>query len=239
MEERLQKYISSCGVTSRRKAEELILSGSVKVNNVVVNTLGTKINTETDVVHVNGKQIRKVSKYIYLKLYKPEGYVTTVSDQFGRKTVLDLVRTEERIYPIGRLDYNTSGLLLLTNDGELSNQLMHPRYKIYKTYLAVAEGIVTDESVKKLESGVLIDGYKTQPARVRLIRHTERDSLVEISIHEGKNRQVRKMFEAVGSSVKHLKRISFGKITLGTLKPGQWTYLNDDEIKYLKNQEAH
>lgn len=239
MEERLQKYIAGCGVASRRKAEELILSGSVKVNNVVVNTLGTKINTETDVVHVDGKQICKVRKYIYLKLYKPEGYITTVKDQFGRKTVLDLVGTEERIYPVGRLDYNTSGLLLLTNDGELSNQLMHPSYHMYKTYVATVEGTVTDESIKKLKSGVMIDGYKTQPARVELIKHMDKASLVEISIHEGKNRQVRKMFEAVGNEVRHLKRISFGKITLGTLKPGQWTYLNDDEIKFLKNQEAH
>jgi len=151
---------------------------------------------------------------------------------------LDLIEIEERIYPIGRLDYNTSGLLLLTNDGDLSNKLMHPKFYIYKTYMATIDGIISSESIEKLKSGVLIDNYKTATARVKLIKYMNKSSIVEISIYEGKNRQVRKMFDAVGNSVKYLKRISFGKIKLGELKPGQWVYLSDAEIKFLKNQEA-
>jgi len=236
-EERLQKFISSCGITSRRKAEEMILNGIVKVNGKVVNTLGIKVDTEKDIVTINNEQINKVDKYIYIKLYKPEGYVTTVDDQFGRKTVIDLINIKERIYPIGRLDYNTSGLLLLTNDGDLANKLMHPKYNIYKTYVADIEGNITNESIDKLKSGVTIDDYKTAPSKVKLVSVLKESSRVEISIYEGKNRQVRKMFDAVGHYVYSLKRISFGKIKLGMLKPGQWVNLSDEEIYFLKNQE--
>ncbi len=237
-EERLQKYISSCGIASRRKAEEMILNGYVKVNGLVVRTLGTKIDAERDTVTVNNEIIEKRNTFIYLKLYKPTGYVTTAKDQFGRKTVLDLIDIRERIYPIGRLDYNTSGLLLLTNDGDLANKLMHPRYHIYKTYLADIKGIIANNSVDKLKSGVNIEDYKTAPAKVKLIKTAKVNSQVEISIYEGKNRQVRKMFGAVGHEVESLKRISFGKIGLGTLKPGEWAYLNQEELKFLKNQEG-
>lgn len=237
-EERLQKFISSCGVTSRRKAEELILNGSVKVNDVTVTTLGIKVDTENDAVTINNERIYKSENNIYIKLYKPEGYVTTVKDQFGRKCVIDLIDVKERIYPIGRLDYDTSGLLLLTNDGDLANKLMHPKYHIYKTYIAEVEGNINQNSIEKLASGVIIDEYKTAPAKVKIINNTKTTSKVQISIHEGKNRQVRKMFDSVGHTVLKLKRISFGKIELDSLKSGQWSYLRNEEINFLKNQEV-
>jgi 23S rRNA pseudouridine2605 synthase len=236
-EERLQKYIARCGISSRRKAEELILNGCVNLNGVVITELGTKINPEKDVVMVDNKIISETKEFIYIKLYKPEGYVTTVKDQFGRKTVIDLININERIYPIGRLDYNTSGLLLLTNDGDLANKLMHPKYNIYKTYIAEVDGRVSDEAIIRLKNGVKIEDYKTAPARVNLISHKDNSSIVQVSIYEGKNRQVRKMLEAVGHSVRTLKRISFGKINLGDLKPGSWVHLNEEEIKFLKGRQ--
>lgn len=233
-EERLQKYIARCGVTSRRKAEELILQGNVKVNGLVVNELGSKIDADHDVVEINNKKISEKNQHIYIKLYKPEGYVTTVKDQFNRKTVLDLVNINERIYPIGRLDYNTSGLLLLTDDGELANKLMHPKYLIYKTYEAVVKGIINENSIIRLKTGVFIEDYKTAPAKVKLLNTHDKQSIVQISIHEGKNRQVRKMFDSVGHPVVKLKRISFGNINLDDLKIGQWKYLTNEEITFLK-----
>nr|WP_300095107.1 pseudouridine synthase [Sedimentibacter sp.] len=236
-EERLQKYIARCGVSSRRKAEELILNGCVKVNGAVVTELGTKINPEKDFVTVDNKKISETKNLVYIKLYKPEGYVTTVKDQFGRKTVLDLININERIYPIGRLDYNTSGLLLLTNDGDLANKLMHPKYHIYKTYVAEVEGRISEEAIMKLKSGVKIEDYKTAPARVNLISVSGNSSVVQVSIYEGKNRQVRKMLDAVGHSVRSLKRISFGKINLDDLKPGSWVHLNEEEINFLKGRQ--
>lgn len=232
-DERLQKYIARCGVASRRKAEELILQGHVKVNGVIIKELGSKIDPEKDSVTVYNRKIFEKSEHIYIKLYKPEGYVTTVKDQFNRKTVLDLININERIYPIGRLDYNTSGLLLLTDDGDIANKLMHPKYHIYKTYEVDIKGSISQDSINKLKTGVLIDGYKTAPAKVNILKQKE-ISTVQISIYEGKNRQVRKMFDSIGHNVIKLKRISFGDINLGQLKPGQWTYLTDDEIKFLK-----
>ncbi|WMJ76220.1 MULTISPECIES: pseudouridine synthase [unclassified Sedimentibacter] len=235
--ERLQKYIARSGVTSRRKAEELILSGKVKVNEKTVTELGTKVDPESDIVLVNNQKIFEVKNHVYIKLYKPEGYVTTVKDQFNRKTVMDLINAKERVYPVGRLDYNTSGLLLLTNDGDLANKLMHPKYNIYKTYIAEAKGRITEDSMNILRTGVVIENYKTAPARVKLIKYKQYSSIVQISIHEGKNRQVRKMFEAVGHNVTELKRTSLGKINLGDLNPGCWKYLNNEEIQFLKNNQ--
>ena len=232
--ERLQKYIAGSGVTSRRKAEELILSGLVKVNGITVTELGTKIDPDKDVVTVDNKIISEVREHIYIKLYKPEGYVTTVKDQFNRKTVLDLIDIKDRIYPIGRLDYSTSGLLLLTNDGDLANKLMHPRYHIFKTYIAETEGRISDESIKNLKTGVMIDSGKTAPAKVKLLKYMNNKSLVQISIYEGKNRQVRKMLESVGHSVRSLKRVSFGEINLDDLTVGSWKYLSREEIVFLK-----
>jgi 23S rRNA pseudouridine2605 synthase len=234
-EERLQKYIASCGVTSRRKAEELILQGRVEVNGEKKMELGAKVDPEKDSVKVDGKEIKTKKNFIYIKLYKPEGYVTTVKDQFGRKTVMDLVASDDRIYPIGRLDYDTSGLILLTNDGDLANRLMHPSYHIYKTYDAKVEGKLSQAEVEKLRSGINIEDYRTAPAKVNVLKESGRYSVVRISIFQGKNRQVRKMFDSVGHNVIELKRISFGDISLGSLTPGQWTNLTEREIKYLKS----
>lgn len=234
--ERLQKYIASCGVCSRRKAEELILEKRVKVNGIIVEELGVKIDENVDCVTIDGKEIVKCDKKIYIKLHKPEGYITTSKDQFGRKTVLDLIDIDDRVYPIGRLDYDTSGLLILTNDGDLANKLMHPKYHIYKTYVAKIDGVINVNALEKLKTGVFIEDYKTSPAKVRLINSINNSSEVEISIYEGKNRQVRKMFEAVGHNVSKLKRVSFGKINLKGLSLGQWAYLAEEEIQFLKNQ---
>ena len=217
--ERLQKYIARCGVTSRRKAEKMILDGRIKINGIKVTELGTKVEP------------------IYLKLYKPEGYVTTVRDQFNRKTVLDLIDIKERIYPVGRLDYNTSGLLLLTNDGDLANRLTHPKYHIYKTYVAEIEGRTGENIINRLKSGVVIDGYRTAPAKVEFLKWEGNRSTVQISIYEGKNRQVRKMFDAVGHKVIKLNRISFGEINLGNLKIGSWKNLSNKEVKFLKRKQ--
>mgnify|MGYP000864385858 CR=1 FL=1 len=232
--ERLQKYIARCGIASRRKAEEIILQGKVKVNGRIVKELGSKINPEKDLVTVYDEKIFEKEEHTYIKLYKPEGYVTTVKDQFNRKTVIDLINIKERIYPIGRLDYDTSGLLLLTDDGDLANKLMHPKYHIFKTYNVEIKGSLNNESINILKTGILIDSYKTAPAKVKLLKQAQNNSYVQISIHEGKNRQVRKMFEAVGHKVLKLKRISFGNIVLGKMKPGEWKYLTNDEVKFLK-----
>ncbi|WP_326909044.1 pseudouridine synthase [Sedimentibacter sp. MB31-C6] len=227
---RLQKFIANCGVTSRRKAEDLIVNGKVKVNGVIITELGTKINSTKDIVTVNNDIIMENNNFIYIKLYKPEGYITTVKDQFARKTVIDLISINERIYPIGRLDYNTSGLLLLTNDGDFANKLMHPKFHINKTYEAEVKGLIKKETIEKLKTGVTIDGYKTAPAMVKVIGNSHNKSNVQIIIHEGKNRQVRKMFNAVGHNVISLKRTAFGKINLDNLLPGKWEYLSNDEI---------
>lgn len=235
--ERLQKYIAGCGVTSRRKAEELILGGKVKVNGLTVTELGAKIDPDKDVVTLDGNIIKNINDFVYIKLYKPIGYVTTVKDQFGRKAVLDLINIKERIYPIGRLDFNTSGLLLLTNDGELANKLMHPKYHIYKTYVAVVQGHISEEGLQRLRTGVYIEDYKTSPANVKLVQFKNNKSTVQISIYEGKNRQVRKMMDAVDHPVLSLKRISFGDIGLSNLKPGEWTYLSNEEINFLKKEK--
>ena len=232
-EERLQKYIARCGVTSRRKAEELILQGHVKVNGFLVKELGSKVDPKKDKVTVFDKEIYINDEHIYIKLYKPEGYVTTVKDQFNRKTVIDLININERIYPIGRLDYNTSGLLLLTDDGDLAYKLMHPKYRIYKTDEALVKGRISQDSINNLKNGLLIEDYKTAPAMVKLLEQKDH-STVQISIHEGRNRQVRKMFDSLGHPVVKLKRISFGNINLDGLNLGQWKYLTDDEIEFLK-----
>lgn len=234
-EERLQKYIANCGVCSRRKAEELIIQGKVKVNGKLVTELGFKVDTNKDVVFVDDKLINPVEEKIYIKLNKPTGYVTTVKDQFDRKCVIDLVDIPQRVYPIGRLDYDTSGLLLLTNDGDLSNRLMHPRYKVYKTYIARVKGRMNATDIGWLRHGIKIDDYTTAPAMADIIESDGLKTTVKISIYEGKNRQVRKMLEAVGKLVISLKRVSFGNIELGDLKPGEWKYLSKKEIEYLKS----
>ncbi len=222
--ERINKYIASCGVCSRRKADELVLSGKVVVNEKVVQELGYKVN-DTDVVKVNGKIIHKEANNIYIMLNKPKGYITTSKEQFGRKSVMDLIKEKERVYPIGRLDMYTEGLLLLTNDGEFSNKLMHPTNKIEKTYIVTTTSNITDKQIEMLKSGVDIGGYITREAKVRALSSTQ----IEIIISEGKNRQVRKMCSSVGIKVTNLKRIKVGNIELGDLPVGKYRYLTEKE----------
>ena len=225
---RLNKYIAECGICSRRKADILIESGKVLVNDIVIKDLGVIIDDTKDQVKVDGKTISKENKYVYIMLNKPKGYVTTNSEQFGRKSVIDLIDTDYRIFPIGRLDMNTEGLLLLTNDGEFANKLMHPKNKVEKTYIANVKGNITKEKTEHLINGVDIGGYITKPAQVRIISKDKNE--IEIKISEGKNRQVRKMCEAVGLKVINLKRTSIGKLNLGNLKIGEYRYLNKNEI---------
>ena len=235
MEERLQKYLADCGIASRRKCEELILNGKVEVNGVIVTTLGTKV-TDKDKIKYNGKEVKKVEEKVYILLNKPIGYVTTVKDQFNRDTVLDLIKCNKRIVPVGRLDMYTSGALILTNDGDFVNKLTHPKNEINKIYNATVAGIVSQEDIKKLSEGVLIDDeYKTKPAKVKILKIDEEKNIsrIQITIHEGKNRQVRKMCEAVDRKVLALHRSKIGNIDVKDLKLGEWRYLTEKEIKYF------
>ncbi len=232
-EMRLQKYMAQCNIASRRSCEKLILDGRVKVNGKVVTELGTKV-TDTDVVELDGQVVTEEKKKYYIMLNKPEGFVTTASDEEGRSTVLDLVDDiSARVYPVGRLDINTEGLLLLTNDGDFTQKITHPKHKLQKVYRAVVSGIPNHFEIEKLERGVYIDGKKTAPAKAQLISADKSNALVELTIHEGRNRQVRKMFEAIGYKVIYLKRVAIGNIVLGNLPLGKWRHLNPNEVKYL------
>ena len=232
---RLNKYIAQAGIASRRKADDLISCGNVKINGAVVKELGTDVK-EGDAVEVNGRRITASEKKVYVLLNKPLGYVTTSSDEKDRATVLDLVAdVPERIFPVGRLDYNTSGLLILTNDGELAYRLTHPKHHVYKTYRAQVQGVLSKERIARLRRGVDIGGFVTSPAQVKVIKQGERSALVEIQIYEGKNRQVRKMFAAVGNKVTALQRIAMGDIRLGRLMEGHYRKLTREEIEYLKS----
>ena len=232
--ERLQKVIANLGYCSRRKAEELICEGKVSVNGNVVKKLGTKVKT-SDTIEVEGNILDNNKNYEYYILNKPRGVVTTTHDEHDRKTVVDLIDTNTRIYPVGRLDYDTTGLLLLTNDGVLANKLMHPSSKIDKTYIAKIEGMISPISIKKLRSGVIIDGYKTRPARVKVksVNKKTNKSIVEITISEGKNHQVKKMFEAVGHHVEKLKREKYAIFDIRDLKVGDCRKLTFKEVSIL------
>ena len=233
MEEiRLQKYMADCGVASRRKCEEIILQGKVNVNGIKVTELGTKV-TEEDEVSVNGEVIKKVFKKVYIAMNKPVGYITSVSDEFDRPTVMNLVEDEihTRVYPVGRLDFDTEGLLIMTNDGDLTFKLTHPKHTIYKTYVATLNDVPHPKDIERLKKGVVIDGKKTQQPKVNWLK----DNIVEISISEGRNRQVRKMFEAIGYEVVTLQRIAIGNLTLGNIPLGRWRHLSNPEINYLKS----
>ena len=235
---RLQKFLANSGVASRRKCEELILQGRVQVNGVTVTELGTKINPEKDKIKFDGKDIKQAKKLVYILLNKPIGYVTTADDQFGRDTVLDLVKVKERIVPVGRLDMYTSGALILTNDGDFVYQVTHPKHEIEKTYTVTIKGIVQNSEVEQLRNGIKIDDYITKPARVKILKtDTEKDiSRLEITIHEGKNRQVRKMCEAVGRKVLALHRSKIGGIGVKDIELGKWRYLTANEVQQiLKN----
>lgn len=231
--DRLQKVIANSGYCSRRKAEELIIQGKVRVNNKIITEMGYKVS-DSDTITVENKALNKETKE-YILLYKPRGVVTTTNDEKGRKTVLDLIDTDKRLYPVGRLDYDTSGVLLLTNDGELTNLLIHPRNKVDKLYIAKINGIMDGNQIKSLENGVLIDNKKTAPCRLKIKRKDKKTdtSIVELTIHEGKNHQVKKMFEAVGLEVLKLKRERFAFLDLTGLKPGEYRKLSIKEVKML------
>ncbi|CEO25101.1 pseudouridine synthase [Paraclostridium sordellii] len=234
---RINKYIASCGVASRRKAEELINAGRVKVNGKIINELSFQVDENNDRVEVDEKLIGLEERLVYIMLNKPEGYVTTVKDQFDRKSVIDLVKdVGERVYPIGRLDYETSGLLLLTNDGDLTYKLTHPKHEVDKTYVATLKGIPTLNEMKNFEKGLYIEDYKTAPAKIKLLKKNEEKNycVCEIKIHEGRNRQVRKMCRAINHPVMNLRRKAMGKIVLKDVEIGQYRYLTQEEIDYLK-----
>ena len=236
MEEiRLQKYLSNQGVCSRRKAEEYILDGYVKVNGIIVTELGTKINPEKDEIIFKENKIGKIENKVYILLNKPIGYVTTTKDQFDRDTVLDLVKVKEKVLPVGRLDMYTSGALILTNDGEFIYKVTHPKYEIEKTYNVTVKGIITKEEIKKLEQGVEIDDYVSGKAKVKILKtDKEKDiSRIEITIHEGKNREVRKMCSGIGRKVLALHRSKIENINVKSLKLGEWRYLTKKEVEKL------
>lgn len=232
--ERLQKFMASCGVASRRKCEEIIAKGRVKVNGETIKEAGRKINPDKDRVVVDGKLLRPADRKVYIMLNKPVGYVSTAKDQFGRPTVLDLVKgVRQRIYPVGRLDYDSEGLILLTNDGDFTYGVTHPHHSVDKTYIVSVLGRPTPEELDKLKKGVTIDGYRTSPAKIFIRGTKENKTVFRVVIHEGRNRQVRKMFEAIGYTVVALKRIAIGKLELGDLSPGEWRFLEDEEIEAL------
>ena len=235
-EERLQKFIANQGICSRRKAEEYITSGRIKVNGNVIMELGTKIDPNKDIIEVDGKKISNISgKKVYILLNKPIGYVTTTRDQFNRNTVLDLVNVKEKVLPVGRLDMYTSGAIILSNDGDFIYKITHPKYEVEKTYNVTLKGKITKDEVENLKAGVVIDDYKTKPAKVRILKIDEQKDIsrVEIIIHEGKNRQVRKMCEAIGKKVLALHRSKIGDIGVQNLKIGKWRYLTESEVKKL------
>lgn len=237
-EERLQKYLANSGIASRRKAEEYILQGKVKVNGKVVTELGTKIIPEKDIIEFEGKKVNNDIKKVYVLLNKPIDYVTTVKDQFDRKTVIDIVKSAgKNLIPVGRLDMYTSGALILTNDGDFIFHVTHPKHEVEKTYTVTLRGKVTKEDVENLKQGVIIDEeYKTKPAKVRIMKIDEEKNIsrLEIIIHEGKNRQVRKMCEAIGKKVIALHRSKIGNIGVKDLKIGEWRYLTKKEVESLK-----
>lgn len=262
MEERLQKYLANNGVAARRKCEEFIQEGRVKVNGEVVKELGTKINPEKDIVEFDGKVVKPVGKKVYILLNKPIGYVTTVKDQFERPTVLDLVKVEEKVLPVGRLDMYTSGAMILSNDGEFINKVTHPRNEVEKTYTVTVKGIVTKEDVEKLQNGVEIQmdklyenedenneendynpkqkdkTFKTGKAKVKILKTDEEKNIsrLQITIHEGKNREVRKMCEAIGKKVLALHRRKIGNLDVKNIELGKWRYLNKKEVEEMINR---
>jgi pseudouridylate synthase len=240
MEERLQKFLANQGICSRRKAEQYILEGKVKVNGKVVTELGTKINTEIDKIEFNEKLISGSVEKVYILLNKPIGYVTTVKDQFNRPTVMELLKErgnqiKTSVVPVGRLDMYTSGALILSNDGDFIYQVTHPKHEINKTYQVTVKGKITDDDVKKLQNGVDIGGYITKPAQVKIMKIDEEKNIsrIEITIHEGKNRQVRRMCEAIERKVLALHRSKIGNINVKDLKLGNFRYLTDNEVKQL------
>ena len=238
MEERLQKLIAQAGIASRRAAEKMILDGRVAVNGTIIHELGAKADPRKHLITVDGKKLQSPESHVYFLLNKPKGYIATAKDEKGRKTVLHLLpEVKERIYPVGRLDNDTEGLLLLTNDGELTNALLHPHFEICKTYVAKISGEATNRKLNELAAGIELEDGKTAPAQIRVLDrdHLQGITKVEVTIHEGRNRQVRRMFEAIGCEVTHLKRTEFAGLNLSGVHRGQHRALTDEEIDYLRD----
>jgi 23S rRNA pseudouridine2605 synthase len=234
-EVRLQKFLADAGLASRRKCEELISQGRVEIDGLVVTTPGTKISG-SEKIKVDGKEIKPVKKKLYILLNKPVGYISTAKDQFSRKTVIDLVGTvNERVYPVGRLDYDTSGLIILTNDGDFANKMMHPRHETEKVYRAEIMGRLNERDINTIRNGIKLEDYTTAPSKLRIIDDSGANSIVELTIHEGKNRQVRKMFAALKHPVLRLKRVAIGFVRIDGLEEGKWRYLSKKEVDQLKN----
>lgn len=234
---RINKYLAECGVASRRHSEKLVVEGKVKLNGKTITNLATDVNIDNDTIMVDGIKVELINKHVYIMLNKPKGYVCTTSDDKGRKTVIELIKShqDERIFPVGRLDYETEGLLLLTTDGDMSNRLMHPRHEVPKTYIAKIEGEVTEAELEKIRAGVILDGEKTKKCKARVVGVEDKIVRVEVVISEGRNRQVRRMFESINREVIFLKRVAIGDIKLGGLYRGEYRDLKSDEIEYLKN----
>jgi pseudouridine synthase len=235
---RLQKILSAAGVASRRASEQMILEGRVTVNGETVRALGTKADPAKDAIKVDGRRIKTAVRQRYIVLHKPRGYVTTRKDPEGRRTVMDLIGEGDYIYPVGRLDYDSEGLLLLMTDGELAARLMHPRHEVEKVYEVIVLGTPDPRSLEKLRQGVHIEGGRTSPAHVHVgttVKGPKPTTKLTVTIHEGRNRQVRKMCSAVGLPVRDLRRVRMGPIGLGRLKPGQWRDLTADEVRRLKS----
>ncbi len=234
MEVRLQKYMADCGVASRRKCETMIEEGRVRVNGRVVSELGSKIDPQHDKVSVDKLLIRPSVNQVYIALNKPSGYVCTAQDQFDRKIVTDLIDIKERIVPVGRLDYNSEGLLFLTNDGDFTYRVTHPKNKIQKKYYVQVNGIPTEDEIAQMVSGVTIDDFNTKGTMIQYVKTNGNTAHYRVTISQGKNRQIRKMFEHFGYTVKKLKRVAIGNIRLGQLRTGQWRFLTKEEVENFK-----
>jgi len=239
MQIRLNKFLAQAGVASRREVDKMIAEGRIKVNGQVVQVLGYKIDDEKDRVEVDGRRVEREEGLVYLMLNKPQGYLVTLKDNFQRPTIQQLLPSlKQRIFPVGRLDYDSSGLLLMMNDGELAYRLTHPRFKVPKVYLAKVMGEPDPSELARLEKGIYLDGKKTAPAQIAQVKSDPKKSLFKIEIFEGRKREVKRMFQAIGHKVLHLQRIGFGSLRLGSLKAGKWRYLTRKEIDTLKKQAA-
>ena len=234
MLERLQKVLAKAGVASRRKAEELIRQGKVRVDGRIITEMGTKVDPETQNIECEGVALVSREEKVYILLHKPTGYLSTVDDPKGRPIVTDLLKNiKERVYPVGRLDLNTEGALLLTNDGELSQKILHPSHEVNKTYVAKVKGVPGRKKLDALSKGIELEGRKTWPASIKVLKTEAQSTVIQIIIHEGRKRQVRKMFEAIGHPVLALKRTAYGQLELGGLGPGKYRFLTPRDIKFI------
>jgi len=230
---RLNKFLASCGVASRRKSDMLIAEGKVMVNGKIVTEVGTSINEKKDKVICDGKELSLPSSFVYIKLNKPKGYICSASDEKGRKTIYDLIKTEERLFSIGRLDYDTEGLIILTNDGDFANKVGHPSFSLEKEYQVTVEGKILESELAVMRKGAVVDGERMPPAKVKIIGTEEKSTKLSVIINEGQNRQVRRMFEAIGKVIILLKRVRIGDVRLGGLSRGEYRDLRIEELNAL------